>query len=89
MTTALITGITGMIGSHLADYLLERTDWELVGLARWRSPLDNIKHHLDRVNRGDRMRLVYGDLRDYVSIQQAVVSSRPDLRVPPGSAVLP
>ena len=25
---ALITGITGMVGSHLADYLLENTDWE-------------------------------------------------------------
>jgi len=23
---ALITGITGMVGSHLADYLLENTD---------------------------------------------------------------
>lgn len=78
MTTALITGITGMVGSHLADYLLEHTDWELVGLARWRSPLDNIEHHLDRVNRGDRVRLVYGDLRDYVSIQRAIEGSEPD-----------
>lgn len=67
-----------MVGSHLADHLLEATDWELVGLARWRSPLDNIEHHLDRVNRGDRIRLVYGDLRDYVSIQRAVEESRPD-----------
>lgn len=78
MTTALITGITGMVGSHLADYLLEHTEWDLVGLARWRSPLDNIEHHLDRVNRGDRIRLVYGDLRDYVSIQRAVETSAPD-----------
>lgn len=78
MTTALITGITGMVGSHLADYLLEQTDWELVGLARWRSPLDNIEQHLDRMNRGDRIRLVYGDLRDYVSIQRAVEASKPD-----------
>lgn len=78
MTTALITGITGMVGSHLADYLLEQTDWDLVGLARWRSPLDNIEHHVDRINRGDRMRLVYGDLRDYLSIERAVASSSPD-----------
>lgn len=67
-----------MVGSHLADYLLEHTDWDLVGLARWRSPLDNLEHHLDRVNRGDRMRIVYGDLRDYVSIQRAVETSAPD-----------
>jgi GDP-mannose 4,6-dehydratase len=78
VTTALITGITGMVGSHLADYLLEHTDWNLVGLARWRSPLDNLEHHLDRMNRGDRIRLVYGDLRDYVSIQGAVETSKPD-----------
>jgi GDP-mannose 4,6-dehydratase len=78
VTTALITGITGMVGSHLTDYLLEYTDWDIVGLARWRSPLDNIEQHLDRINRGDRIRLVYGDLRDYVSIERAVESSRPD-----------
>ncbi len=78
MSTAFITGITGMVGSHLADYLLEHTDWEIVGLARWRSPLDNIEHHLDRINRGDRIRLVYGDLRDYVSIERAVEASAPD-----------
>ncbi|MDA0328558.1 MAG: GDP-mannose 4,6-dehydratase [Gemmatimonadetes bacterium] len=76
--TALITGITGMVGSHLADYLLANTDWELVGLARWRSPLDNLEQHVDRLNRGDRVRLVYGDLRDYVSIQHAVEVARPD-----------
>jgi GDP-mannose 4,6-dehydratase len=78
VTTSLITGITGMVGSHLVDYLLEETDWDVVGLARWRSPLDNLQDHLDRINRGDRVRLVYGDLRDYVSIQQAVESSKPD-----------
>ena len=78
MTTALITGITGMVGSHLTDYLLDHTDWDLVGLARWRSPLDNIEQHLDRMNRGDRIRLVYGDLRDYLSIHRAVESSKPD-----------
>ena len=75
---AFITGITGMVGSHLADYLLEETDWDVVGLARWRSPLDNIDHLADRINRSDRVRLVYGDLRDYLSIHQAVVEARPD-----------
>jgi GDPmannose 4,6-dehydratase len=39
MTTAFITGITGMVGSHLADYLIANTDWEIHGLLRWRSPL--------------------------------------------------
>ena len=37
----LITGITGMVGSHLADFLLEQTDWDIIGMCRWRSPMDN------------------------------------------------
>jgi GDP-mannose 4,6-dehydratase len=77
-TTALITGFTGMVGSHLADYLLEHTDWDLWGLCRWRSPLDNVSHLLDRINRKDRVRIIYGDLRDYLSIHEAVVQSKPD-----------
>lgn len=75
---ALITGITGMVGSHLTDYLLEHTDWEIYGLCRWRSPLDNISHLLPRINANERVHLVYGDLRDYLSIHEAVRKSKPD-----------
>lgn len=75
---AFITGITGMVGSHLTDYLLENTDWDIDGLCRWRSPLDNIAHLLPRINAGDRLRLVYGDLRDYLSIHEAVRKVKPD-----------
>ncbi len=78
MTTAFITGITGMVGSHLADYLLENTDWNIVGLCRWRSPLDNIEHLLPKINFGCRVRLVYGDLRDTISIDRAVEHVQPD-----------
>ena len=78
MTIALVTGITGMVGSHLADYLLEKTDWEIVGLQRWRSPLDNIGHLLERANYGDRLKLVYGDLRDTLSIDKVIADARPD-----------
>jgi len=74
----LITGITGMVGSHLADYLLEKTDWEIYGLCRWRSPLDNISSLLPKINRGERVHLVYGDLRDYHSIHEAIKKSKPD-----------
>jgi GDP-mannose 4,6-dehydratase len=73
-----ITGITGMVGSHLSDYLLEHTDWEIYGLCRWRSPLDNISHLLPRINANDRINIVYGDLRDYLSIHEAVKKSKPD-----------
>ena len=68
MTKVLITGITGMVGSHLTDYLIENTDWDIVGMARWRSPLDNINHLIDKVNSKERLELIYGDLRDTLSI---------------------
>jgi GDPmannose 4,6-dehydratase len=76
--TALITGITGMVGSHLLDFLLEKTDWTIYGLLRWRSPLDNIEHHLDKINKKDRIHLIYGDLRDSDSINEAIRISKPD-----------
>ena len=47
MKKVLITGISGMVGSHLADFLLEKTDWHLVGMVRWRSPLDNLQHLIE------------------------------------------
>ena len=55
MTRAFITGITGMVGSHLTDYLLENTDWELWGMLRWRSPLDNIEHLLEQINNSEKV----------------------------------
>lgn len=73
-----ITGITGMVGSHLADFLLEHTDWEIYGLCRWRSSLDNIAHLLSRIDRKDRIQLVYGDLRDAISMVDCVRKSQPD-----------
>lgn len=74
----LITGITGMVGSHLADYIIEQTDWNITGLIRWRSPLENISHLLNNINNNDRINLVYGDLRDSISIDNAVKEAQPD-----------
>ena len=75
---ALITGITGMVGSHLADFISQNTDWDIVGLIRWRSPLDNISHLLSDINDNKKIRLVYGDLRDSVSIDKAIMEAKPD-----------
>lgn len=75
---AFITGITGMVGSHLADFLVKETDWEIYGMYRWRSPLDNIRHLIDDINNGRRIHLVYGDLRDAISIDNAVREVQPD-----------
>ena len=74
---ALITGITGFVGSHLAEYLLANTDWEIVGMCRWRSPLDNIQSLIPEINKGGRVRLVYADLRDGIAVREAVEQSSP------------
>lgn len=44
---ALITGISGFVGSHLAEYLLGHTDWQVAGTVYGR--LDNIAHLRDRI----------------------------------------
>jgi GDP-mannose 4,6-dehydratase len=75
---ALITGVTGMVGSHMADYLLANTDWDLVGQCRWRSPLDNIRHLIPRINASDRLRLAYADLRDTISMDNLIADAQPD-----------
>jgi len=75
---ALVTGVTGMVGSHLADFLLAETDWDVHGMCRWRSPLDNVEHLLDRVNRGDRLFFHYGDLNDAISLFNVIEKTHPD-----------
>lgn len=67
---ALITGLSGFVGSHLLDYLLAQTDWEIYGLTRWRSPLDNIRQHLPLIEKRERLFLVQGDLTDSVSLEK-------------------
>src|SRR3990167_9495882 len=79
MTRALISGLTGMVGSHLADYLLANTDWEIYGMLRWRSPLDNIEHLLGHINNGYRIHLVYADLSEEAGLRNAVKAAAPDL----------
>ncbi len=68
---AFITGITGFVGSHLADYLLEQ-NVEVYGLTRWRSPKENIRHCLDKID------LVHGDLLDVPSMHRAISKIRPN-----------
>jgi len=74
----LITGITGMVGSHLADYLLANTDWDIYGMTRWRSPLDNISDIIPLINDKKRVFLLYGDLRDPQSVQDVVKQAKPN-----------
>lgn len=76
-TRALITGVTGMVGSHMADWLLAETDWEIYGACRWRSPLDNLAHLMPRINAKDRLHMVDFELRDTVSLMNLVQTVKP------------
>ncbi|EME71553.1 GDP-D-mannose dehydratase [Paramagnetospirillum caucaseum] len=75
---ALITGVTGMVGSHMVDFLLEHTDWDIWGACRWRSPLDNLRHLMGRVNARDRLFLTDFELRDTISMIHMVDEVKPD-----------
>ncbi len=75
---ALITGITGMVGSHLADFLLKNTDWDIYGLCRWRSPLDNVSHLLDLANKKERILFLNADLNDFGSLSHALNDCEPN-----------
>lgn len=68
-----ITGITGFVGSHLADYLLEQTSDDIHGLTRWRSPKENILHLVDN----SRIIFEYGDLTDFASLYRIINRVRP------------
>jgi len=70
---ALITGITGFAGSHLAEYILaEHPGVEVYGLVRWRSRTENIEAVRGRVV------LKEGDLKDMVSLRTVLDQVRPD-----------
>jgi len=67
----LITGITGFVGSHLAELCLSRGDVELFGTYRWRSRRENIAHIKD-------LALVEMDVLDPASCLHTLRSVRPD-----------
>jgi GDP-mannose 4,6-dehydratase len=70
----LITGITGFVGSHLADYIVEHhPETEIFGLKRWRSPMENIT----RIK--NKLTLFDCDLRDLSSLLYLLEEARPDV----------
>jgi len=71
MQKALITGITGFAGSHLAEYLLDK-GMEVYGTTRWRSKLDNIEHIKNDIH------LLTADMRDGHSLEVVLSESKPD-----------
>ena len=71
----LITGITGFVGSHVADLVLEKGGAELYGLKRWNlSRLRNVKHLIN----DERVTFVDCDITDPVATREVIASIRPD-----------
>ena len=67
----LITGISGFVGSHLAEFLLER-GMDVYGTIRGRSKLDNIKHIETKIG------LIETDIKDAYSMQKTIDDVEPD-----------
>ncbi len=67
----LITGITGFVGSHLAEFAL-KAGADVYGSIRWRSKTDNIEHLRSQIH------LIESDLRDLSSVQGLLEASNPD-----------
>jgi GDPmannose 4,6-dehydratase len=74
----LITGITGQVGSQLADYVLENMHYDVVGMMRWQESMDNLYHLTERINNKDRISLYYADLNDYAAISRMLRDLRPE-----------
>ena len=72
----LITGITGFVGSHMADYLLKNIpDIQIYGVRKWRSRYDNVLQLYDLPN----VTFIEGDLTDRSSLGRAIQMSKPDV----------
>lgn len=68
----LITGITGFVGSHLAEFLLKE-GYQVHGTTRPRSKTENIDHIKDKLHLRD------ADILDSHSLYSVIVKVKPDL----------
>ena len=70
----LITGITGFVGSHLAEYIIERDEGhEIFGLCRWRSPRENLAGIYNKIS------MVEADLCDLSALIRHLEAIQPDI----------
>ena len=68
----LITGISGFVGSHLAEYFLAQGKYEVFGIIKWRSDRENIIHIQDKI------KLYECDIKDAFAMKTALSKIRPD-----------
>ncbi len=70
----LITGVTGFVGSHLAEHVLGLPgEHEVYGLCRWRSPRDNLAQVWTRI------RMLEGDLADQGCLVRHLSAVKPEV----------
>jgi len=74
MKRALITGIAGSGGSHLAEYLVDNEDIDVHGVSRWHSTTSNA--NLKRIK--NRITLHECDLNDLSATIRTLEASKPD-----------
>ncbi len=64
--TVLLTGVGGFIGAHTVRYLLEHTDWNVIGIESWNPQHVNSAHRLQEAVKGletqGRLELIQWDL---------------------------
>ena len=68
----LITGLTGFVGSHMAEFLLEQGNIDVFGIRRWRSRSDHIQHLVDKIT------VLECDIRDRSSVVRVIREVRPN-----------
>ncbi len=76
MAVTLISGVSGFVGSHLADLCLEK-DHKVFGTTRWRSNKENIFHIL--MKKDPNFELVECDVSDFLNIVNVISKVRPDI----------
>tara|TARA_Y100000356_G_C11254722_1_gene289360 strand:- start:843 stop:1811 length:969 start_codon:yes stop_codon:yes gene_type:complete len=74
MSNILITGVTGFVGSHMADFIIDKTDDVIFATKRWMEDTTNVEHLIDN----DRFNFIDCDLLDGLSVERAVKMSKPD-----------
>lgn len=76
-TRALITGIAGFVGKHLASFLAANTTAEIHGIAR-QCDLPNCSDVTLGLGLGSRLQVVVGDIMEVESVREIVARVKPD-----------
>ena len=72
----IITGVSGMDGSNMVDYLLENTNHLIYGMIRRSAKPDY--SNIEKALKNPRFKLITGDLSDSQSIENIVTEIHPD-----------